>query len=392
MNRKIIFITGSHHSGKSRLGHMLATYEDCLYNYLTPSPQQYFSENNGLLIEPRESTLIALKKLVIKQCEFLSGALSPHDNKPWLGGDQLFDYDYKKFSIEFCNSLTNDIDVAGFYLLWDKYLQNNRKNGSSSKFTVFEIEGIEGTKFVDLINNKILSAKFISVIRKPIDQIRSLKADILVRGPNNNEYAGALSSVGNTYFEYLKSLMDQYTWLVKCNNDKKIEIFRFEELLNIKEEIGNKISRIVYGRGNINLAKHLVNMSLPDSIFKNKYVSFKRDGASYYKVERQEHLPIKVRKDNLEDYSYRFERRFYQMINNLQYFNSRKKSTAFLFNYMSDIILYPILLIFSLLFGFKEIRNWLSLRNRVIIRKNSFITLYTFGIKAIFLNGRILFN
>ena len=80
------------------------------------------------------------------------------------------------------------------------------------------------------------------------------------------------------------------------------------------------------------------------------------------------------------------------MINNLQYFNSRKKSTAFLFNYMLDIILYPILLIFSLLFGFKEIRNWLPLRNKVIIRKNSFITLYTFGIRAIFLNGRILFN
>ena len=95
MNRRIIFITGSHHSGKSRLGHMLATYEDCLFNYTTPSPQEYFYQSNGSLIEPRESTLIALKKLVIKQCEFLSGALSPHDNKPWLRGDQLFDYNYK---------------------------------------------------------------------------------------------------------------------------------------------------------------------------------------------------------------------------------------------------------------------------------------------------------
>ena len=151
MKRKIIFITGSDHSGKSRLGHMLATYDDCLYNYASISPQEFFLENNGLLSKPRDETLKLLKQYINKLSYLVSGGISHHDGKPWMRGDKLIGYDNNKFSHNLCKSITVDMDVGDFYLLWDRNLQKCRVNGDKSKFTLFEIEGVEGTNYVNLI-------------------------------------------------------------------------------------------------------------------------------------------------------------------------------------------------------------------------------------------------
>ena len=42
---------------------MLATYDDCLYNYASISPQD-FLENNGFLTKPRDETLKLLKQYI----------------------------------------------------------------------------------------------------------------------------------------------------------------------------------------------------------------------------------------------------------------------------------------------------------------------------------------
>ena len=61
--RKIIFITGTNHCGKTRLGHMLATLDECLYSYHTLSPQKYFSEYDGSLLKPNDKILSKLKNV-----------------------------------------------------------------------------------------------------------------------------------------------------------------------------------------------------------------------------------------------------------------------------------------------------------------------------------------
>ena len=392
MDRKMIFVTGSHHSGKSRLGHMLATYEDCLYSYHTLSPQKYFSESTGYLNDPCEETILILKQAIVKSSELLSGGISKHDGKPWLREDNLIKYNYQQFSNDFCYSINREIDVGNFYLLWDKYLQLSRESGSSSKFTVFEIEGVEGTDYVKLIKKKIPTAIFLSVIRKPINQIRSCKADILVRGPNNNKYAGAQSSENNLYFKYIESLIDQYQWANNSNNDHLIKQIKFENLINVTEVMCLEISKIIYDNKNNQLIDHLIEISKPNAEFKNKYVSFKRNAQSFYALYRQKHLPVEVRKDNFDSYTYQFERIFYRSINDLKNYDLKNGYKYFFTNFIKNLFVYPLLVICSLLFGFKEIRTWLPFRNRITLRRNSFIIVSKLGLKVLSHKFTLIFN
>ena len=39
---------------------------------------------------------------------------------------------------------------------------------------------------------------------------------------NNDKYTGALSSESNLYFKYLEAVIEQYKWVINCNNDQLV--------------------------------------------------------------------------------------------------------------------------------------------------------------------------
>jgi hypothetical protein len=384
-DRIVIFITGTNNCGKTRLGHMLATLDECLYSYLTLSPQKYFSEVDGLLLEPKEKVLSKLREDILSTSLMLAGGISSHDGRQWLRGDKLIGYDYKTFANKLCSVIGECINVGKFYFFYDKYLQETRDAGDLSKFTVFEVEGIEGTNYVRFINNTVSSSRFISVIRKnPIDQLRSLKVNLLVRGPNNREYQGALSSISNLYYTYIDEMLEQYSWAIK-GNDSLVKSVIFEDLINLNENGSMNLSEIVFGKKTPRFAQHLMRMSTPSSHITNQFLSLHRTAMSFYERNRQKHLSVELRKDNFETYTFRFEKYFYDIINELGCVNEQKRGIMVAFKILRDIIFYPVLLIYSFVFGFKEVRNSLSVLTKIRLRKNSFMIVYKLGIKTIYL-------
>ena len=193
-----------------------------------------------------------------------------------------------------------------------------------------------------------------------------MKANILVRGPNNVNYTGSLSSESNVYYKYIESVINQYKWAVKSNkNDQLVKLIKFEDLINIKRDIALDISKLIFECTNTNFVNHLVEKSKPSAKFVNRYVAFERDTHSYFKKNRQKHLPIEIRKDNFQDYTYSFERKFYYSLNDLCYFCSKYRFKYFFISIIKDFCYFPYILLFSQLIGFREIRVIQSLRKKL---------------------------
>ena len=143
--RKIFLITGSECSGKSKLGHLLASHKEALFSYSTLGYRSYFSENNFLI---NENKINALKADLDKIFFFQNGGKTK-DGSRWLKEDKLFFYNFKKISSYLKSKIKKGLSISEFYYYWNEALIYGRKNGSETSFTIFEIE--------NLFNNKVLN-------------------------------------------------------------------------------------------------------------------------------------------------------------------------------------------------------------------------------------------
>lgn len=380
INRNIIFITGSNYSGKSLLGHILSLNEDFLYNYSSISPDAYF-DIDGSLSEPKHLTLQKLIENIKNICHNLNGGQHKYENERWLRNDYLFNYDYINFEKNLIKHINKNIKLYEFYLIWDYYLRLYRLDGNQTKFTIFEIENTY--EYKAHIIEHIQNAKFIDVLRNPIDQINSQKVDMLMRGPKKL-FSGALSSKNNIYMKNLAEIVEQYKNYYLSSNDNYNYYISLENLKNINQVEANNLASFIKVKNYMSLSKHIIKSSKL-KVFKNNFVNFKSSNRSYYLIERQQHHNLNINKQNISSFSYRYERRFYNFINSVL---STKTKIQIISKSVQLLFSLPWMMILSLLLGFKDLYRPFNLYKRIIIRLNSFKTLsiVSFKILSLFLS------
>ena len=203
--------------------------------------------------------------------------------------------------------------------------------------------------------------KIVNIYRNPLEQIKSLKINILLRGGvSKGGFNGALSGKSNVYNYYITSIIDQYKFIKKKN---QILHFKLDDLRPIKFKVALTLSNYFFNKIDINFVKFLIKSSrLKD--YKNKYFDLKRESQSFRLKEIQEpfNLDFLLNKKNIKNFMYSYEKLFYLII-----FKS-----LIVKKFKPKKFVYFYLLIMSLIFGFKDISK--NLPFRIFLRKriNSF--------------------
>ena len=294
--RTVVFVSGSEHAGKSRLGQMLGTYERALYSYATPAPDDYF-DGAGRLLEPAARTAALFRQAVEGIGYNLGGGVT--NGRRWLGTDQLLGYDTERFASMVSQAISTELDVGGFYALFDRALTATREEGSDTAFTVLETELMHAPGLLRAVRRALPSARFFVVMRDPTDQYASLKADLIVRGPPDPAYAGALAQRSNRWGLYIESMEQSISRLRAVNRSEMsgaVHTVRFEKLRHLQEAQAVSIAEFVLGKGHEEvgpLAKHIERVSDPAVPLTSRYLRLEPDSQSFYRPERQQHLPLR---------------------------------------------------------------------------------------------------
>ena len=273
---------------------MLGTYEHALYSYWTPSPEAFFGPD-GLLQEPVEARAEALRDVVRRVAGYLNGDFSY--GRRWLGTDYLDGYDPLRFGTLVEEGVKGDIDIGALYSLIDDALRATRDGGQDSLFTVLETEMMHTPEYLRPMRQALPRAKVLVVLRDPEDQYASIKADILVRGPNEPSYGGQLSRRSNLMNIWVTSMQDSLDGLRETLRDDpagSVLPLRFEELTGLDAAAADTIARFVLGDDHPErapLAGHLERVSQPAAPLTSRYLKLERSSQSYFRPDRQQHLP-----------------------------------------------------------------------------------------------------
>ena len=356
-NRKIFIITGSDCSGKSKLGHLLGSHKDALFSYATTPYQEFFDEENFKIYD---SKIEALKKAVNRNFNYQNEGYTK-DGRRWLKTDKLFYYDFNKINNYLRLKIKKNITISKFYFYWNEALMLGRKNGSKTLYTVFEIENLFNDKVVNHLKSSNKNLKIINIYRNPLEQIKSLKINILLRGGvSKNGFNGALSGKSNPYNYSITSIIKQYIFI---KNSNKILHIKLNELKPINLKIAKKLCNYLFNKNNKNLIFFLIKNSRLSN-YKNKYIDLKRESQSFRSknIQLPFNLKFLINKHNVKKLMYSFEKLFYVLI--LKSLNFKElRNKKLIFYYLS---------IMSLIFGFKDIRNNFSLKSFLRKRINSF--------------------
>ena len=369
--RTIVFVSGSPYSGKSRLGHMLATDEHCLFSYATSSPGDFF-DRDGRLLSPSGDTLGRLVKLVRTICGHLSGEVV--GGRRWLGDDQLAGYDYGAFAQQVEKGISPAIDAGGFYRLWDSCLQAARRDGEKSTYTVVETENAHDPRLVSSLRRAIPNARVFVVLRAPGEQFLSLKADILVRGPRDPSSPGVLSGRRNLLGEYIHGLQDSTRSLARgyaAGDERLVMPVVFKDLHHLSEEGAAAIAEFIHGAGPRAeaLTGHLIAVSNPSSPLTNRYLSLDSQTQSFFTPERQTHLPVTISKTSPEKFMAGWETalgRLHAPVH--EYLTGVANGLAP--GLLRGTLQLPAVLAGALLFGVKEVRTGAGMRQRLRFRRH----------------------
>ncbi len=376
-DRNIVFVSGSNYSGKSLMGHMLAHDENCLYNYACISPDEYF-QPNGDLKGPKSEILSKLVKDIKTVCFYLKGGDHVHEKERWLRDDFLYGYDYDNFETRLLETLNTNLNLAEFYLLWDRLLQLSRINGTKTTFSVFEVENIY--EYKNIIFKEMQNAKFIDIVRKPFKQICSQKIDILMRGPKKN-FSGALSSTGNIFLKNLIEMIDQYSISLASINNAKNYYLNLEDLRNLSHSESESLSFFIFGENKMKFVKNLKNASR-QHLFENKYISFKSANRSYFQEDRQSHHQVKIDRNNINKFMFFFEKELYKYID---FYGDTTQDFSKIHNYMVAlrfILSFPLFLLLSFIAGFKDLKRPFNLLKNLKSRINCFSIMWNVGLKV----------
>ena len=207
--------------------------------------------------------------------------------------------------------------------------------------------------------------------------IPSQKVPSLVRGSQKKNFKGGfLKSKDFDYLVYLRQIQTQYTWLLnhrKKNLDYIIPI-DFKDLKNMDISLAKKILKQIYNKDqNINdYVERLVKWS-KEKVFKNNYVYLQPHGTSYYRPDWQSHLKIRITKNNQKDYMYKWELIFPKIFSPIyNYLTSKNKNWSIFLSLKILVLYFPYLFIFSLILGFKEVRDNLNFIDYLKLRYNAF--------------------
>lgn len=356
--RKIFLITGSECSGKSKLGHLLASHKEALFSYSTLGYRSYFSENNFLI---NENKINALKADLDKIFFFQNGGKTK-DGSRWLKEDKLFFYNFKKISSYLKSKIKKGLSISEFYYYWNEALIYGRKNGSETSFTIFEIENLFNNKVLNHLKKSKKNFKIVNIYRDPFEQIKSIKINTLLRGGiSKNGFHGALSGKKNYLKLCISEIIDQYNFIKK---KKIIMHMKLNDVRSINAKNSKNLSKYLFDKVDRNFQKFLINNSKLIN-YRSKYFDLKRISQSYAteKIQRRLKLKFRLSKNNIEDHMYSYEKFFYLKISKLLTVNNYKiRSYEFLYFELM-----------SLLFGFKDIRKNLPIIKLLKIRFNSFI-------------------
>ncbi len=358
INRRIIIITGSDSSGKSKLGHLMGSHPDALFSYATTSYHKYFNEKNFVIYENKVE---ALKDTIERNFYYQNGGYTS-DGRKWLKTDKLFFYDFKKISKYLRLQIKKNITISDFYFYWNEALILGRKNGLKTSFTVFEIENVFNIKVINHLTNSNKNLKIINIYRNPLDQIKSLKINILLRGgiSKKNGFSGALSGQSNVFNYSIISIIKQYNFL---RNKKVAMHLKLNDLKPLRLKTAINLSRYLYNKVDIKFIIFLLKGSRLTN-YKNKYFHLRRESQSFRLkiIQKPFNLKYLINKKNISQHMYSYEKFFYLVILK-SLTNNNFRSKKFVFLYFQ---------IMSLIFGFSDIRKKLPLKKLVKIRINSF--------------------
>ena len=209
--------------------------------------------------------------------------------------------------------IKKNITISKFYFYWNEALMLGRKNGSKTLYTVFEIENLFNDKVVNHLKNSNKNLKIINIYRNPLEQIKSLKINILLRGGvSKNGFNGALSGKSNPYNYSITSIIKQYIFI---KNSNKILHIKLNELKPINLKIAKKLCNYLFNKNNKNLIIFLIKNSRLSN-YKNKYIDLKRESQSFRSknIQLPFNLKFLINKHNVKKLMYSFEKLFYVLI------------------------------------------------------------------------------
>jgi hypothetical protein len=350
---------------------MLATDEGCLFSYATPSPGDFF-DCDGRLLSPRGETAGRLIELVLTMCRHMSGEIVR--GRRWLGADQLYGYDYGAFAEQVEKGISPDIDAGGFYRLWDSCLQAARLDGEKGSYTVVETEHLHDPRLVSSLHRAIPNARVFVVLREPREQFVSLKADILVRGPRGPGFPGTLSGRRNLLGEYIHGFQESTRSLVHgyTNDDERLVMpVVFNDLDHLSDEAAAAIAEFVHGPGLSAkaLTRHLILFSNPSHPLTNRYLSLDRESQSYFRSERQTHLPITISRTDPKAFMNGWETDLAALHTPVhQYLTGTTHGLTL--GLLRGLAQLPATLAGALLFGVKEVRTGVGVSRRLRFRRH----------------------
>ena len=378
--RTHIIINAPTAGGKSRLGHILAEQIESLYSYTSISPDYFFTEENKLRKEFHSRPDLICKK-IIKINKFLRGGSNV--GRRWMGEDKLYQYDFDIFDKNMCdyiNKSHSKMSLGSFYKNYDLALQKSRNDGMNSKFSVYEMEGLENYNYLNILKKDLNNLVVVSILRDPIEMIPSQKVPSLVRGSTKPDFKGGFLKRGDfDYFIYSKQIQDQYQWLMYQRKNKlnDILVLNFSELKSMNIDLAKMISNQLFkfddlAAINIDDFALKILQSSKKKVFKNQYVYLQPHGTSYYREDWQKHLNIRITKDNKFDYMYRWEMIYPRIYVPFYEYLVRQRDRLSIYSTLINLfIIFPFLFISALIFGFKEIRINLNFKDYLKLRYNA---------------------
>ena len=239
---------------------------------------------------------------------------------------------------------------------------------------LMEVEGLHGDRYARLVLAALPQARFFPVVRDPVQQFVSLKADMLIRGPQDPAYPGALSMASNLMQTYVTGLRESLDGLQRDGTGKAngVMTLRFEELHDLSPAQVPAIAGPVLGDDSEaeDLARHLERASDPNAELKNDYVSLDRSSQSYFAPGRQAHLPVRITKSNTPDYMAGWEIQLSHLFRPAHEYYASGRERSPVRAATAGLVKLPLIYIQSIVFGLKEVRQNLGFRRRLMLRRN----------------------
>ena len=280
----------------------------------------------------------------------------------------------------FVKNNNKQIKLDNFYFNYDMILQESRKNGKMSSYSVYEIEGAENINYLKIIKNKLKNVVVFSILRDPFKIIASNKVIALVRGSTKKEFKGGFLNRNDfNFLIYIKQIQDQYKWLLyqKKKKSNEVIILDFDDLKLMTPETSKLISTEIFKNHNLgkNALKDIterIKISSSKTVFKSEYIFIDHISTKYYSEDWQKHLPVRLTKKNRFDYMYKWELSYYKVYEPFyKYLKNDNYKISLLSTFWILFFLFPYLFLSSFIFGFKEVRINLNLMDHLKLRYNA---------------------